>query len=285
MKLATLVLLLLAALALYCIICRCSGREKFFGGLDTFTVNWQPPSGYMYPANISYNWIICPAGATGININDPTSWSASSGSVISNTVSTTASITQSVCPTCDFGQTLLFAVQALDTNFGLASPWLITPINLAGNVTGATLTLSDEFGSPLMPGGISFGVSLTLQGPIPQYSSVQAYITVSTSGGDYVTNSIIVDSPTVIPGPYTVQGMFADPSIWSLNPNQVGSTLAGPPGALQAGDVVTACILATEPDDKTVYYYGCVSASIENPPPPPAPTSISSPSSVSWSIA
>lgn len=266
MKLAMLVLLLLAALALYCLICRCSGREKFFGGLDTFTVRWVAPD-YVNPSALTYQWIICPASAPGITQSDPTTWPIS-GSVPQTTSSTSAIVTSTACPTCDFGMPLLFAVQAQDNTVSPASvsTWSIQQIDLSGSLTGAISIVDGGTGSVLSTGSGSFAIAFTPSAAAPSTATTQAFVNVYDSNGNATYATIALNLPS------QADGYFSDPNIWQ----PINSTTTGQPGPLALGDVVTTTVLVS--DSTTVYYYGNITMTVGN-------AGVSAPTGITWTIA
>jgi hypothetical protein len=270
MKLATLALLLLAALALYCLICRCSKKENFFGGLDSFGVSWNAPE-YVNPSALTYRWIICPE-ANAVNPQDPTTWTGSPMQPWSS--ATSAVVTSDACPTCDFGMTLYFAVQAQDATVSppSVSPWAITQIPLSGTsgLTGNLNIVDGYTGNALSAGSGSFAISFSLSAPAPPTATAQAFVNVyrPSGGATYTSVSLELSSTG------TFDGYFSAQDIWQPIPSGKGTTSPGQPGPLVYGDVVTTTVLVSDPT--TVYYYGStVPQTIGN-------ASVSAPTGITW---
>ncbi len=254
-------LVIVALIVLAFVLWRKNVKEHFFNG-ETMVVSWQPPSGTNLQ-NITYNWLVFnDTGNVVCNPTDPTQWPNASN--LNNSGSNTSvTLSASNCPTCDFGQTILFAVQSFDTVANLTSPWVISTFNLA-NQDAATIQWLDYSGGQIKTG------------------TTRSNFIISNLNLSAPTNTIALLYPTVVRGSTTYSyaaavpiGTIAttqvsDPIFFyngtGLTPWVTESGASGAPDYLQEGDVVsvTALILPNNSPNTPPNYYGTTTVTISS---------------------
>lgn len=231
MKLGLLLVILGVILVLWCVLSK-KYNEPFMSDQLSLTVSWSPPSGYPQPQNLSYQWAVCNSEGC-----DPTQLQPMT------TTATSVVLNDQNCPGCDFGQTLSFAVRAVDTTTSLASTWALLSISLIPTNTPADADVyfeDDTSGQAPTAGSQGMYASMNATSDCQAGCSGEVVVTVQRGSSTY---EIVAFSDAISQSSgVSVDVSFSNTS-WSPSP----------PGPLQSGDVVTGYFLLYSSDSVMMY--------------------------------
>jgi hypothetical protein len=195
-----------------------------------------------YPAVTQYDGNLCNAPNPLLNFNDPAN-----------------------ANTCDLGEVISFAVQAVDSVSGTQSGWTITQINLQSQVPYAQsdVSITDASGLPLANGSSAFTATANIPNPDGIPLTVYAFI----AYGQPANGQASYETLALPAQGGVVSGSFSDPTIWQ------GATIPGPLN----GGTLSVYFYATSPTNQ-VYFYSSTVVSISNATP-------SAPTGITWSIS
>ncbi len=202
-------------------------KDHFFNDHAAVIISWAPsPS----PNQVIYNWRVCNAASCP---TDPTMWS----SPIQVTAVPNVVLNNATCPGCDFGQTIVLAVQAQDTMTQVTSTWATYTVDLSiGTTAGASLSNVDQARSPLVAGDSQLMFLTTVTAP----SGVNMNLELTVVRG---TQTFVSYTPLYGTHPGTVVDA-TDPTMWENS---------DVPEALAGGDIVTA-VAAIYGGQNILYY-------------------------------
>lgn len=272
MRKEVIIALIAAAAVLYYLYRKSIKVDRFFANKQV-TITFTEPSNPTPTTN--YQWVVC---NTADCASDPSSWGT-----LNTAKSSPIILDNSICPTCDFGQDINFAIRSIDTSSGLTSSWVTSKLTLVQDTTVEQQKIGGvNTAMPLKQGDttISYGLEI---------NSTQYAL---TGQGSEVNLSVI----TVQRGSTTFQTVplvmnIKDGNIAMVSVDTtVASSWNTAPGPLELNDAVTVTTyLADEgvvgppwpdkivPPTGPVRYYGNYSASVLLVAP-------SSPSDIQFSI-
>ena len=250
MELIYVLLGVLLVVAVYVLFFSCKRRDHFFGGHATVTVSWGVPES-LNP--LVYNWMVC--NSTSCDA-DPTKWT----NPVQSTATPTVVLDESNCPDCDFGQTLVVAVQAVDTVTQVQSAWATFTIDLS--VPSATTQLLDAVTGTAPSNtttNLSFVTSVDVTGLVTDKMNLELSIARGSTTYTFYTPIGVM--------PNNQSGAYVNLSDQKWSPS--------PPLSLQGGDTVTAVGAVFNSQNILYYTTPALAVDIPNSLAPPATSSFS----------